>query len=282
LYRRRHVHETGNTCRRGDLKGALPKGSLVIADDTGNVCRRDDLKGASASPSDIGTYAVNPNLYKKTAYDPVRDFTPITLTSRHLLVLTVPANSSISTLASMIARARAQPGVMSYGSAGVGSPHHLAMELFQKAAGIQLNHVPYKGGAPLAVDMLGGRLDAAFMDLPSALPHLKSGKLKALALVAPRRLRTLPKLATMKELGFREFEVTAWQGLVAPAGTARDIVAKLGATYAKVSNDPGVRQKLNSIGIELTPGSPEEFGSYMRSESGKWGALIREKGISAD
>jgi tripartite-type tricarboxylate transporter receptor subunit TctC len=231
---------------------------------------------------DIGTYAVNPNLYKKTAYDPAKDFTPITLTSRHLLVLAVPANSSIDSLSSLIARARAQPGVVSYGSASVGSPHHLAMELFQKAAGIRLNHAPYKGGAPLAADMVGGQLDVAFMDLPSALPHLQSGKLRGLALVASRRVQSLPQLPTMKELGFPRFEVTAWQGLVAPAGTARDIVAKLGATYARVSQDPEVRQKLDSIGIELTPGSPEEFGAYMQSESGKWGALIREKGISAD
>lgn len=243
---------------------------------------RAPADGYTLLVGDIGTYALNPHLYRKLAYDPVRDFVPITLTSRHLLVLAVPRKSDVSSVQALVERAREQPYALNYGSASVGSPHHLAMELLLQRTGVQLRHVPYKGGAPLTADMLAGQLDAAFMDLPSALPHLRSGWLRGLAIVAPQRLPYLPDLPTMEELGYAGFEAQAWQGLSAPAGTPAEIIARLNAAYAQVCSEPDVRRRLAMIGIELTPSSAQEFSAYQRAESERWGKLIREHGILVD
>jgi tripartite-type tricarboxylate transporter receptor subunit TctC len=246
------------------------------------IVARSPADGYTLLVGDVGTFAVNPHLYRKIAYDPVRDFTPVTLTSRHLLVLAVPGKSPLTSVQELIAQARNSPGALNYGSASIGSPHHLAMELLMQTAGLRLNHIPYRGGAPLTADMLGGRLDVAFIDLPSALPHLRSGWLRGLAIVAPERLPYLPDVPTLREQGFAGYEAEAWQGLVAPAGTPAHVVATLNAAYAKVCAEPAVRRRLEMIGIELTPGSPEAFSAYMRAESAKWGALIRDKGFLLD
>jgi tripartite-type tricarboxylate transporter receptor subunit TctC len=243
---------------------------------------RAPADGYTLLVGDIGTYALNPHLYRKITYDPVRDFTPITLTSRHLLVLAVPRRSDLASVQALVERAREQPGALAYGSASVGSPHHLAMELLQQRSGIRLRHVPYKGGAPLTADMLAGQLDAAFMDLPSALPHLRSGWLRGLAVAAPQRLPYLPELPTMEEAGHPGFEAQAWQGLVAPAGTPAAVVARLNAVYAQVCSEPEVQRRLAMIGIELTPGSAQEFSELQHSESARWGRLIREQGLLLD
>ncbi len=243
---------------------------------------RAPADGYTLLVGDIGTYALNPHLYRKLPYDPVRDFTPVTLTARHLLVLAVPRKSELASLQALLERAREQPGALAYGSASVGSPHHLAMELLQQRNGIRLRHVPYKGGAPLTADMLAGQLDVAFIDLPSALPHLRSGWLRGLAIAAPQRLPELPELATLEELGQTGFEAQAWQGLVVPAGTPAAVVARLNAAYAQVCREPEVQRRLSQIGIELTPGSPQEFSDHQRSESARWGRLIREQGLLLD
>jgi len=231
---------------------------------------------------DIGTYALNPHLYRQITYDPVQDFTPVTLTARHLLVLTVPRKSELVSVQALLERAREQPGALRYGSAGVGSPHHLAMELLQQRAGIQLRHLPYRGITPLTADMLAGQPDVAFMDLPSALPHLRSGWLRALAIVAPQRLPYLPDVPTMEEAGLARFGAEVWQGLVAPAGTPAAVVARLNAAYAQVCGEPEVQRRLAMIGIELTPGSPQDFSDYQRTESARWGKLIRERDVQLD
>jgi tripartite-type tricarboxylate transporter receptor subunit TctC len=142
--------------------------------------------------------------------------------------------------------------------------------------------VPYKGGAPIAQDMIAGRLPIAFLDLPSALPYLKAGKIKALAVAAARRIGPLPDLVTVSESGVPGFEADAWQGLVAPAGTPDGVIEKLNAAYAKAVADAEVKKKLLDVGIEPTPSSPQDFSSYMKSETGKWGNLIREKQISVE
>jgi tripartite-type tricarboxylate transporter receptor subunit TctC len=246
------------------------------------LAARAPADGYTLLVGDIGTYALNPHLYRKLAYDPVRDFTPVTLTSRHLLVLAVPRKSDIASVQALVERARAQPGALNYGSAGIGSPHHLAMELLQQRANTVLRHIPYKGGAPLTADMLAGLLDVAFIDLPSALPHLRSGWLRGLAIAAPQRLPDLPDLPTLAELGHGGFEAEAWQGLMAPAGTPPDVVARLNAAYARVCLEPEVQRRLSSIGIELTPGSPQQFRDFQQAESERWGKLIREQGLLLD
>lgn len=231
---------------------------------------------------DIATYALNPQLHRKLAYDPVRDFSPVSLTSRQLLVLTVPRKSELASVQALLERARAQPGALSFGSAGAGSPQHLAMELLQQRAGIRLRHLPYRSVTPLTADMLAGQLDAAFMDLPSALPHLRSGWLRGLAIVAPQRLPYLPDIPTAEEAGLAGFEAEIWQGLVVPAGTPAEVVARLNAAYALACSDLEVQRRLAMIGIELTPGSPQEFSDYQRAEAARWGKLIREQGLLLD
>ena len=231
---------------------------------------------------DSATFALNPHLYRKLAYDPVRDFSPVTLTARQLLVLAVPRKSELASVQALLERARAQDGALRYGSAGVGSPHHLAMELLQQRAGIQLRHLPYRSVTPLTADMLAGQLDVAFMDLPSALPHLRSGWLRGLAIVAPQRLPYLPDIPTLEEAGLARFEAEVWQGLVAPAGTPAAVLARLNAAYAQVCSEPEVQRRLAMIGIELTPGSPQDFSDYQRTESARWGKLIREQGVQLD
>jgi tripartite-type tricarboxylate transporter receptor subunit TctC len=231
---------------------------------------------------DVGTYSVNPHLYKKMAYDPDKNFLPITLTSRQVMVLAVPAASAFQALQSVVARAREQPGRLNYGSAGVGSPHHLSMVLFEKAADIRLNHVPYKGGVPLATDMVGGQLDVAFMDLPSAMPHLKAGRLRALAVASSKRQETLRGVLTVAESGFPGFESEIWQGLVAPAGTPAAVIEQINAAYAKASADPEVRRRLIEVGIEPTPSAASDLAAQIKAESNKWGRLISERKITAD
>jgi len=243
---------------------------------------RAPADGYTLLVGDIGTYALNPHLYRRIPYDPVRDFTPVTLTSRHLLVLAVPRKSELTSVQALVERAREQPEALVYGSASAGSPHHLAMELLQQRSGMRLRHVPYKGGAPLTADMLAGQLDAAFLDLPSALPHLRSGWLRGLALAAPQRLPYLPELPTLAEAGYPGVETQAWQGLVAPAGTPPAVVARLAAVYAQVCSEPEVRRRLSMIGIELTPSSAQAFSELQRSESERWGRLIREQGLLLD
>jgi tripartite-type tricarboxylate transporter receptor subunit TctC len=231
---------------------------------------------------DIGTYSVNPHLYRKIPYDPGKDLTPVTLTTRHLLGLMVPASSDITSVQQLVERAKARPGGLNYGSASIGSPHHLAMALFESTAGIRMNHVPYKGGAPLAADMMAGQLDVAFMDLPTALPLARAGKLRALAVSTEQRLDLLPGVPTMAELGYTDYRATAWQGLMAPVGTPPDIVARINAAYARAATDPAFRRRFAEMGMELTPSTPQAFDAFRLAETARWGVLIREKGISAE
>jgi tripartite-type tricarboxylate transporter receptor subunit TctC len=238
--------------------------------------------GYTLLAGDVGTYALYPQLYRKLAYDPVRDFTPVTLTARQLLVLAVPRESALASVPALLAQARERPGALRYGSPSVGSPHHLAMELLQQRAGIQLTHRPYRAGAQLTADMLAGQLDLAFLDLPSALPHLRSGWLRGLAIVAPQRLPYLPELPTLEESGLAGFEAQVWQGLVVPAGTPAAVVSRLNAAYAQVCAEPAVQRRLAMIGIELTPGSPQAFRDYQQAEATRWGQLIRALDLRLD
>lgn len=231
---------------------------------------------------DIGTFSVNPSLYPKLSYDPVKDFRPISLTVRQGLVLGVPASSDLRSVADLVAKAKANPGKLNYGSASIGSPHHLAMELFQSLAGVRLNHIAYKGGVPLVIDLVGGQVQAAFMDLPSAMPQIKAGKLRGLAVFSEKRLKAFPDIPTIAESGYPGHVVEAWQGMVAPAGTPREVLDRINSSYAAVSKDPEIIQKLSDMGMEATPSTSQAFGDYMKSQTAAWGIIIRDKKISAE
>jgi len=178
--------------------------------------------------------------------------------------------------------AKSQPGKINYGAPGPGSPIHLAMEFFRQRAGLQMTPIPYKGGADAMNDLLGGRISAMFPDIASALPQIKGGKLRPLAVASAKRVAALPDLPTIGESGYPGFEAWAWQGFVAPAKTPRPIIMKLNAEFAKVMSDPVIKQRLSESGFELQTSTPDEFTAYMKSEIAKWRKVITESKISLD
>jgi len=229
---------------------------------------------------DTATYAVNPSLYPKLAYDPQKDLAPVSLTARFPLVLVVPAASSVKSIPELIALAKASE--LPYASPGIGSPHHLAMEMFRQRAQVNLLHVPYKGAAPATNDLLGGAIQVMFLDLGSASQHIKAGKLRALAVSAPARLKEWPAIPTVAESGYAGFEAWAWQGLTVPAATPKAVIDRLNKVYADAAKEPAIRQRLADQGAEILSSSPEEMREYMKAETLKWSRLIRESNIKAE
>lgn len=231
---------------------------------------------------DAGTYAFNPTLYKKLTYDPVRDFSPVSLTGRFALILAVNPSVNAKNVAEFVEVAKNRPGQINYGAPGPGSPIHLAMEFFRQRAGLNMTPIPYKGGADAMNDLLGGRISAMFPDIASGLPQIRAGKLRALAVASEKRVAALPDLPTIGESGYPGFEAWAWQGFVAPANTPRPVINRLNAEFAKVTADPAIRQKLSESGFELQTSTPEQFADYMKAEIAKWAKVIRESNISLD
>ena len=231
---------------------------------------------------DAGTYAFNPTLYKKLSYDPAKDFAPVSLTGRFALILAVNPGMPVKSVKEFVQAAKSQPGKINYGAPGPGSPIHLAMEFFRQRAGLAMTPIPYKGGADAMNDLIGGRISAMFPDIASALPQIKGGKLRPLAVASAKRVAALPDVPTIGESGYPGFEAWAWQGFVAPAKTPRPVIMKLNAEFAKVMSDPVIRQRLSESGFELQTSTPDEFAAYMKSEIAKWRKVIRESKISLD
>lgn len=231
---------------------------------------------------DAGTYAFNPTLYKKLSYDPVRDFSPVSLTGRFALILAVNPSVNAKTVAEFVQAVKSRPGEINYGAPGPGSPIHLAMEFFRQRAGLNMAPIPYKGGADAMNDLLGGRISAMFPDIASGLPQIRAGKLRALAVASEKRVAALPDLPTIGESGYPGFEAWAWQGFVAPAKTPRPVIDRLNAQFAKVMADPAIQQKLSESGFEPQTSTPEQFAAYMKAEIAKWAKVIRESKITLD
>jgi tripartite-type tricarboxylate transporter receptor subunit TctC len=232
---------------------------------------------------DTATFAVNPSLYKKLPYDPNKDLAPVSLTGRFALLLVVnPSKLPVTSVAQLIETAKKTPGRIDYASPGPGSPHHLAMEMFKQRTGADFNHVAYKGAGPAIQDLLGGQVPLMFLDLAAGAPQIKSGKLKALAVASDKRIAALPDLPTVAESGLAGFEAWAWQALAVPAGTPREIVAKLNAEYRKAIAVPELRQKLIDAGIDPLQSSPEDASAYARSEALKWAKVIADGKISVE
>jgi tripartite-type tricarboxylate transporter receptor subunit TctC len=232
---------------------------------------------------DNATYAANRSLYQKLPYDPQKDFAPITLTGRFAIVLLVNTNKlNVASVAELIDRAKRAPGAIDYATPGVGTAFHLATELFAAAAGIKLNHVPYRGISPALQDLAGGQMSMMFADFASARSQLATPGIKALAVASPTEFAGLPGVPTVAASGFPSFEAWAWQGFVVPAGTGADIIAKLRAAYVAAVSQPEVAAKLNAAGIDVLQSTPAEFGDYMRSEIAKWGKVIRDANIHVE
>ena len=230
----------------------------------------------------VSTFAMNPALFKTLPFDPAKDFQPISLTAWGQLALCVPASAKIDSLAQLVAAAKAAPGTLHYGSPGVGTPHHLAMELFKNVTGADLAHVPYKGTAGAITDLLGGQINAMFVPIHVALPHVKSGKLKALALGSPKRHPSAPDLATLAELGVPGVEVDMWYGFLAPQGTPREVVAKLNGELKAILALPDIAAPFAAQGLDAATSTPEEFRTLIERDLARWGKVVREAKIQPE
>ncbi|MCZ8437137.1 Bug family tripartite tricarboxylate transporter substrate binding protein [Achromobacter xylosoxidans] len=230
-----------------------------------------------------GPLVVNPSLYKKTPYDPLKDFAPISQITSYQYALVVPQQSPAHSIDDLLAAARKKPGAVTYGSAGLGAGGHLAGELLALRTGTQLTHVPYKGNAQALTDVLGGQLSFTFDTTVTATPHIQSGKLRAYAVTGPRRASSLPDLPTMQELGYKDFVITQFQGLLAPAGTDPRIIATLHDAVVQAVKDPEVVRKLATEGgNEIIAGTPEEFTRQLRDDLQRCRQLISEAHITAE
>jgi len=223
--------------------------------------------------------SINPSLYRDVAFDPLRDFAPISLGVIAPNILLVHPGVAATSVMELVALAKAKPGQIAFASPGNGTTGHLAVELLRASAGIQITHVPYKGGGPALTDLMGGQVQAYFSVALVAVPLVKAGKLRALGITSAKRSPVAPELVTLSESGFPGFEVSGWFGWLAPAKTPRDVISRLNAEIVKVLNAPDIRERLLSQGTEPAGGPPEVFAALIRSEHSRWGRVIRESGI---
>ena len=226
--------------------------------------------------------AANMALYQPAPFDAERDLVPVSLVGRVPVVIATNAQSGVPNLAKLIDLAKAKPGFVNFATPGNGSTPHLAVELFARAAGIKLSHVPYKGGAAAITDVLGGQLPLVAVNALEVLPHVKSGKLKVLAVMSTARSAMLPDVPTIAESGFPGFEASVWYGFVAPAATPKPIVAKLHAEVQKALQTAEVKERMTSVGGEVTPGTAEQFAALIRSERARYEKLVRDAQIKPD
>ena len=234
------------------------------------------LMGAS------GPLAINASLFKKLPYDPARDLSPIVLVASVPLILVAHPSLNVKTVAELIALLKANPGKHSYASAGNGTPQHLSAELFKTLARVQLQHVPYSGSGPAINALVGGQVPIAFESMIAVLPHVQSGRLRALAVTSSKRSSTVPDIPTVAESGVKGYESIAWYGVVGPAGMPKDIVAKLNADMRRAMDTTEVKARLFTMGSGSVHGSPEQFGTFIKAEIGKWAKVVKESGATVD
>ena len=270
-------------------KMATGLGQSVVIENKPGAASNIALRQLIDSPPDGYTImlvanglAANTFLYKQQPFDPSVDVVPISLVARLPVVIAAGTNSDIVSLKRMIDISKAKPASVAYGTPGSGSTPHLAVELFARAAGISLTHVPYKGGAPAIADVLGGSLPMVAVNAIEVLPHVKAGKLRVLAALSSERVATLPDAPTIAESGFAGFEASVWHAFIAPKGTPAAVVERLRAEVHKALGDPEVRERLVSLGAVVSPSSPQELGALVRLEYERYGKLIREADIKAN
>jgi tripartite-type tricarboxylate transporter receptor subunit TctC len=230
-----------------------------------------------------GPIVVNPVLYPKVPYDPLRDLAPIAQCVLYQYVLVTRSDAPYKTIGDLVAAARARPASLAYGSTGIGGGNHLAAELFGLASATRFNHIPYKGSAPALADLLGGQLAFMFDTVITSVPHVRSGKLRAFAVSSVKRASSLPEVPTLQEAGFAGFDLSQWQGMLAPVGTPRAVVQKLNAQIVKAMHAPDVHERIAvQGGNDIVTGTPEEFAALIRADLERYGKLIREAKISAE
>jgi len=230
----------------------------------------------------VGTHAINASLYAKMPYDHVKDFAPVILVAGVPNVLVVNPSLPVSSVQELIAYAKANPGKLNFASSGNGTSIHLAGELFKVMAGVQMTHIPYKGSAPALQDLIGGQVQLMFDNLPPSLPHIKAGKLRALAVTSATRSSALPDTPTIAESGLPGFEASSWFGVLAPAGTPPAIIARLNAEIAAWLASAEAKEKMLALGANIGGGSPEDFARHIAAETAKWQKVVKASGAKVD
>jgi tripartite-type tricarboxylate transporter receptor subunit TctC len=262
--------------------------SVVVDNRTGaagslgtELAARAPADGHTILMANIAPMAINTAVYKKLAYDPVKDFAPITLLASFPNVLVVHPAVPARSLSELIALARAQPGQLACATSGAGSTTHLSAEFFRAKAKIDFIHVPYKGGGAALIDLIAGQVTMYFGSMPASLPHVRSGRLRALGVTSLARSTAAPDIPTIAEAGFPGFEAVTWIGVVAPAGVSKNIVARLNRELVDIMRAPDLREKLMTEGAEPMTDTPEHFAAYIRSEIDKWAGVVKLAGITA-
>lgn len=226
--------------------------------------------------------AVNPTLYPKLPYDPTKDFAPVVVLSSSPIVIAVAAQSPFKTFADVVTAAKKKPKTITLGYSGNGTVAHLSSELAQKTAGIELQHIPYKGASQAMTDVMSGQVDLYMSSVPTLLGHVRDQKLRALAVTSIKRSGELPDTPTLAESGYKDFDAVTWFGILAPAGTPADVVRTLNTEFNKALRDPAVATKLRSDGGDVIGGTPEQFSALIKSEIPRWGRIVKESGATID
>jgi tripartite-type tricarboxylate transporter receptor subunit TctC len=264
-------------------------GQPVVTENRGGAGGNVGAEAAARSAPDGYTIvlvapslAISPTLYSKLNYDPVKDFAPVGLVASVPNVMVTHPSVPANNLQEFIALAKSKPGGMNFGSGGSGTSNHLAGELLNLTAGIKLVHVPYKGVNLAMQGVLAGEVHLVFIGIPVPAPHIKAGRLRALAVLARERSPILPDVPTAAEAGLGNFDVTTWYGILAPAGTPRPIITRLNAEFVKIMRTPEVKERLATMATDPLTSTPEEFGAYIQAEIAKWGDVVRKAGLRAD
>jgi tripartite-type tricarboxylate transporter receptor subunit TctC len=267
-------------------KGFAP-GSFVENKPGGNTVIGTDI--VAKAPADGYTllgvalpFSTLAALSPQAKIDPVRDFAPITFAGFTPNILVVNNSTPYKTVRDVIAAAKAKPGTIPYASTGTGSSNHLSAELFKSMTGTDMTHIPYKGSAPAVTDLIGGQVQVYFDNTPNVLPHIKAGKIRALAVTSAKRFSLVPDLPTVAEAGVPGYEVTVWFGTVAPAGTPPEVVAKINAEINRILTLPEVKERFTGGGIEIVGGTPETFGALIRKEAATWAKVVKDANIKPD
>ena len=276
---------------RGMAQGLSTElGRQVVIENRGGAGGTTAVEAVARAPADgytlllatMGTHAINPALYAKLRYDPVKDFVPVSLTHATPRVLVVSSSVPARNVKELIALAKQKPGVLTYGSAGNGSTSHLSGVLFDSLAGVKMMHVPYKGSAPLLTDLLAGRIDMTFDSYAVYEEHIRSGRARALAVTSRNRLSSLPDIPTLAESGLAGYDISNWLGMMAPANTPKPIIDRLHAALVRVMANPDLRKQLTQLAIEPTSSSPEEFARVLREDIAKWRGIVQQSGATLD
>ena len=268
---------------------ATELGEPIIIDNRGGAAGNLGTDIVAKAPADgytvlftLSSHTINPKLYEKLPFDVEHDFVPVSLVALIPQILVVNPSVPITSVKELIAYAKANPGKLNYASVGIGSPGHIAGELFKLKTGIDMVHVPYKGGGPAVVDTIGGQVQLLFVSMPAAWQHVKSGRLRALAVTSAKRSVTAPDVPTIAESGVPDFVVDSWYGALAPAKTPPAVVAKLTAAFTKVLENPQVKERLLAQGAEAAPLPPPEFDRMMKDELAKWDVVIKTAKIKPE